>query len=77
MIWSLIILLITLWALKVEIPRLRKKKQHKELWIFLISLSASALFSMAVSLQLHILNPLDLISSLFRPMGKMITNLLT
>jgi hypothetical protein len=77
MIWSVIILLVSLWALKVEIPRLRKKKQHKELWTFLIFISASALFSMAVSLQLSILNPLDVLAYLFRPMGKMITTLLT
>lgn len=77
MIWSVIILLISLWALKVEIPRIRKKNQHKELWIYLISLSASALFSMAVSLQLHVPNPLDVIAYLFRPMGNIISTLLT
>ncbi|MDR6553481.1 hypothetical protein [Paenibacillus qinlingensis] len=77
MIWCLIILLISLWALKIEVPRLRQKQGHKELWIFLASISTSALFSMAVSLHLRILNPLDVITYLFKPMGKMITTLLT
>ncbi|KRF07135.1 hypothetical protein ASG89_17455 [Paenibacillus sp. Soil766] len=77
MIWSAVIVLVSLWTLKVELPRLRKKKQFKELWTFLITLSISALLSMAVSLQLLLLNPLELIAYLFRPMGKMITTLLT
>lgn len=77
MIWSAIIVLVSLWTLKVEIPRLRKKKQYKELWIFIIALSISSLLSMAVSLQLPLLNPLDVIAYLFRPMGKMITTILT
>ncbi|MNT09318.1 hypothetical protein D3C72_1440960 [compost metagenome] len=77
MIWSAIIFLISLWTLKVEIPRLRSNKQHKELWIYIGLLSISALFSMAVSLKLPILNPLDLVANVFRPMGKMISTLLT
>jgi hypothetical protein len=77
MIWSLIIVLVSLWTLKVEVPRLRNKKQYKELWFFLISLSVSAMVSMAVSLQLPLLNPLDVIAYLFGPMGKIINTLLT
>lgn len=77
MIWSAVIVLVSLWTLKVQVPRLRKKKQYKELWVFLVALSISALVSMAVSLQFLLLNPLELIAYLFRPMGKMITTLLT
>ncbi|OAS14672.1 hypothetical protein [Paenibacillus oryzisoli] len=77
MIWSAVIVLASLWTLKVEVPRLRKEKLYKELWVFLIAISISALVSVAVSLQLLLLNPLELIAYLFRPMGKMITTLLT
>ncbi|WNR44145.1 hypothetical protein [Paenibacillus roseipurpureus] len=77
MIWSLIILLMILLAMKVEIPKLRKKKLNKELWIFVGALAFAALYSMAVSLHLALPNPLDGVSYLFRPMGKMITTLLT
>ncbi|CAH1228698.1 hypothetical protein PAECIP111891_06331 [Paenibacillus allorhizoplanae] len=77
MIWSLIIVLVSLWTLKVQINHLRAKKQYKEIWFFILFLSISALFSMAVSLKIPLLNPLDVITYVFRPMGKMITTLLT
>jgi hypothetical protein len=77
MIWSLIIVLVSLWTLKVQISLLRAKKQHREIWFFILSLSISALLSIGVSLKLPLLNPLDVITFLFRPMGKMITTLLT
>ncbi|NOU63098.1 hypothetical protein GC096_03420 [Paenibacillus sp. LMG 31461] len=77
MIWSLIIVLVSLWALKVQISLLKAKKQHREIWFFILSLSISALMSIAVSLKLPLLNPLDVITYVFSPMGKMITTLLT
>lgn len=77
MIWSLIIVFVSLWTLKVQISHLRAKQQHREFWFFMLSLSISALLSIAISLKLPLINPLDVISYLFRPMGKMITTLLT
>ncbi len=77
MIWSLIIVLVSLWTLKVQISHLRAKQQHREIWFFILFLSISALMSIAISLNLPLLNPLDVISYVFRPVGKMVTNLLT
>ncbi|OCT11508.1 hypothetical protein A8709_07535 [Paenibacillus pectinilyticus] len=77
MTWSFLIVLVALCSFIYEFPRLRKKKQVKELWLYILSICASVVLNVAVSLQAHIPNPLDFISYLFRPMGKMISTLLT
>lgn len=77
MIWSFIIVLVSLWTLKVQITLLKAKNQYREIWFFILSLCISALLSIAVSLKIPLLNPLDVIAYVFGPMGKMITTLLT
>lgn len=59
-----------------EIPPLLKAKQMKEIWLFFILLLLGTGVCIAVSFDLAVPNPLDLIYWVFNPMSQLLDNLL-
>ncbi|WP_423800586.1 hypothetical protein [Neobacillus sp. SAB-20_R2A] len=59
-----------------EIPKLRKKKLTKELWVFSVLMVMAVGLGIAESLHLSIPNPLNGIRMVLQPMSNVINGLL-
>ncbi len=60
----------------IEAPPLFKAKKKKELWLFSILLLIGTGLCISVSLDIVIPNPLDLVYVVFKPMSRLLDNLL-
>ncbi|RIX60319.1 hypothetical protein D3P08_01760 [Paenibacillus nanensis] len=56
----------------LEVPLLIKAKMKKELWVFSILLLIGTMLSIAVSFDMVVPNPLDLIYLIFKPMSQVL-----
>jgi NhaP-type Na+/H+ or K+/H+ antiporter len=70
------ILAIAVLVAAMDVPRLLRKKLHKELWIFAILLVFGTALSMAQALHLKIPNPADWIAAVYKPVSDMVSTLL-
>ena len=76
MIKSIGILLFAAIILWIEVPPLLEKKYKKELLVFSILLAIGVGLSITLGFEKSILNPLDLITFLLKPLNDVITLLL-
>ncbi|RJE86101.1 hypothetical protein D3P07_18630 [Paenibacillus sp. 1011MAR3C5] len=60
----------------LEVPGLRKKRQVKEIWLFMILLLFGTGVGIAESLHLPLPNPLDWVSYVYRPIGQLVDSAL-
>ncbi|MDQ6418798.1 hypothetical protein RB620_05030 [Paenibacillus sp. LHD-117] len=60
----------------IEAPSLWKKRQIKELWIFSLLLLTGIGIGIAQSLHVTVPNPIDWISYIYSPIGRMVDNAL-
>ncbi|MDQ0916794.1 hypothetical protein QFZ78_003054 [Paenibacillus sp. V4I5] len=75
--WTIaMILLVSTAIAMLEIPKLRKKRQYKEFFIFCCLLLLGTFLSIAQSLRVKLPNPLDLITFVFQPVSEFILGLL-
>lgn len=59
-----------------EIPKLRKKKLTKELWVFSVLMVMAVGLGIAESLNLNIPNPINGVRMVFQPFSDVINGLL-
>lgn len=73
MIWKIagVFLLATLIALQ-EVPHLLKNKFKKEIWVFLSLLFIGVSLGVARSMGLELPSPLDLITTIYKPISDVI-----
>ncbi|BAU26707.1 hypothetical protein DFP93_11853 [Aneurinibacillus soli] len=60
----------------IEVPALVRKKQKKELWVFFLFLILGTGLSIAQLLRMRIPNPLDWLTSIYKPLSDVIDNVL-
>lgn len=70
------ILLAILVICIVEVPRLIRKKQRRELWAFSIFLLIGTILNIALALHVRLPNPLDWIMAFYKPVSDLIDSLL-
>lgn len=71
--WPIVgILLVAILIILYEVPRMRKNKMNKELWVFSILLGIGISLNIAHSLDVKLPNPLDLITVIYKPVSDMI-----
>nr|WP_170312353.1 hypothetical protein [Paenibacillus sacheonensis] len=63
-------------AVVYEYPRLRRAKQFKELWLFMILLAVGVLLSVAEELHLPIPDPLNWLTAIYKPMSRIVLSAL-
>lgn len=51
----------------IEIPKMRKENQRKELWTFSILLGIGTLLALAKGLDMEIPNPSDIVMTIYNP----------
>ncbi|SEN99356.1 hypothetical protein [Paenibacillus sp. OV219] len=73
MLW--IAFLVAAGAVSYEYPKLRRAKQFKELWVFAVTLAFGLVLSIAENQHFPIPNPLDLITTLYKPMSRAILSI--
>ncbi|MED4399887.1 hypothetical protein ABET41_09975 [Metabacillus fastidiosus] len=61
------ILVIAIIIIALEVPYLLKNKLKREMWAFSILLIIAIGLSIAMALNVNIPNPIDLISTIFKP----------
>ncbi|MGC4377402.1 hypothetical protein WD019_10745 [Fictibacillus sp. Mic-4] len=75
--WAILgIIAIAAFIIWFEVPQLAKKKLKKEMVVFFTLLSIGVGLSIAQSLHVHIPNPLDLITFIFKPVSDAVFGLL-
>ncbi|MBN8210420.1 hypothetical protein JI666_16825 [Bacillus sp. NTK071] len=74
--FALIIGIIILAFSIVEIPEFRKNKKKKELWTYSILLLIGYPLLVAQIIHVHLANPLDLITFVYKPMSQFLFALL-
>ena|GEM_PF-567718 len=72
MLPTLFILLFAVIICIIEVPRLRKKQRHKELYVFSFLLFIGVGLSVLTAMQIKIPNPLDIIAFIYRPVSILI-----
>jgi hypothetical protein len=55
-----------------EVPSLLRRKLKRELWVFSILLIFGVVLSILKSLRIDILNPLDLLTNIYKPLNDFI-----
>ena len=66
------ILIISAVIIAIDVPPLVRKKRKKELWIFSTLLLFGTVLSIALARGVHIPNPLDFITWIFKPFSELI-----
>lgn len=74
--WLWITFLFSVIFVIVELPALVKKKQYKEIKAFLALTFIATILCVALSLNVKLPNPFDLITYIYKPMSDMIFHLL-
>jgi hypothetical protein len=69
MVWALLVIMAAVVFVMIDVPRLRRKKAYKELWVFAILLATGVGLGIAQSMRVQLPNPLDLIFFVFRPIS--------
>jgi hypothetical protein len=59
----------------VEVPKMRREKQIKELWMFSIILGLGVLIAIMKSLDMKISNPSDWVAWIYSPLKGLLENL--
>lgn len=59
----------------IEVPKMRKEKQVKELWMFSIILGIGVLIAIIKSLGMKVPNPSDLAAWIYSPLRGLFENL--
>ncbi|MDW8802542.1 hypothetical protein P8V03_15450 [Clostridium sp. A1-XYC3] len=71
----LLILLLTVVIILIEVPALIKKGLKKELKVFFVLLFISMSLSIAKGLNMNIPNPFDLLTIIYNPIIKIVSNI--
>jgi len=70
------ILILSIVVSIVEIPRLRKQNQKKELWVFSFLLLLAVGMGVSVTLHVNLPNPFDTITAIYKPLNDVIQSVL-
>ncbi|WCN38281.1 hypothetical protein [Aneurinibacillus uraniidurans] len=76
--WGIVLVIVLIAVVKalIEVPALVRKKQKKELWVFFLFLILGTGLSIAQFSHMRIPNPLDLLTSMYKPLSNVIRNVL-
>ncbi|MGF7049601.1 putative membrane protein [Paenibacillus sp. DS2015] len=56
----------------IDVPPLWRKKLFKELWVFSLLLLFGTVLAITQALHIKVLNPLDLIIAIYKPVANMV-----
>ncbi|SDD39231.1 hypothetical protein SAMN02799630_03563 [Paenibacillus sp. UNCCL117] len=74
--WNIAIVLVAALIIAVEWPVLRQARTKREIAVFIVLLGCGTGGSIAQAMQIEILNPLDVIAVIYKPMNEAIFALL-
>ncbi|MZQ84066.1 hypothetical protein GQF01_18280 [Paenibacillus sp. 5J-6] len=61
----------------IEVPRMLRKHQKKELWSFSVLLAFGTVLCTAKALGVHLQSPLAFITYVFKPMGEILQKMMS
>ena len=60
----------------LEMPRMWRKREYKELWLFSAILALGTVTAVGINLNVDLPNPMDWFYAVFRPVGSLVESLL-